>query len=497
MRHYNLLFAGGLLLLSGCQLTPDNSPAADDDTDTNLVLATEPAKPQDLHHDEVVIEVKNLWQRLQDGMHWEAPNEAYVAPYRKRLLANPRHLEQIFSRAEPFLYLIVEELDRRGLPLELALLPAIESAFDADALSHASASGLWQLTPPMARYFGLKMNWWYDGRNDIAASTKAAADFLEYLYDRTGNNWHYAIAAYNSGEGRVLSAVKNNQRQGKPTDIWALKLPKETRNYVPNLLALADVVKHADRYQVKLPAIKNEPVIDVVDIGSQIELSLAAKLSGVSVNELKSLNPGYRQWATAPKGPHTLIVPVDKVENFVVALAQTPEDSRVNWRRYQIKRGDSLSVIARRFGTTPQVLKQVNHMKSNNLIAGKELVVPASAVTENLAIAGTPQKAQTYKVKNGDSLWKIANAHGITVDDLTNWNNLSSKAVIKKGQLLTVWPASKKAAKSTTYKVKSGDSLSVIAKKFKVKVSELMSWNQLSSAAIRPGQTLTVMLSGS
>ncbi|MCL2918858.1 lytic transglycosylase [Shewanella litorisediminis] len=494
MRNINYFFAGSLLLLSGCQLISNGDAPTDDET--NIHSISEIVAKPDPTPQEQVVEVRDLWQRLQEGMLWDAPNEAYVAPFRQKLLANPRHLEQVFSRAEPFLYLIVDELDRRGLPLELALLPAIESAFDADAISHASASGLWQLTPPMARYFGLKMNWWYDGRNDVVASTKAAADFLEYLYDRTGNNWHYAIAAYNSGEGRVLSAVRHNEKVGKPTDIWALKLPRETRNYVPNLLALADVVKHADKYGVALPTIKNEPVIDVVEIGSQIELALAADLAGLSISELKALNPGFKQWATAPKGPHRLVVPVSMAPDFVVALAQTPQDQRVQWARYQIKRGDSLSVIARQFGTTPQVLKQVNQMKNNQLIAGKELVVPANGRTSSAVQVASVTPKQRYKVKPGDSLWKIAQAHGVSVDDLQKWNALGQKAVIRNGQVLTVWPGSKAVAntRSTTYKVKRGDSLSLIAQKFKVKISELMSWNQLSSSALQPGQTLTVML---
>lgn len=494
MRNINYFFAGSLLLLSGCQLIPNGDAPADDETNINPI--SEVVSPTESDTQEQVVEVRDLWQRMQEGMLWDKPNEAYVAPFRQKLLANPRHLEQVFSRAEPFLYLIVDELEQRGLPLELALLPAIESAFDADAISHASASGLWQLTPPMARYFGLKMNWWYDGRNDVVASTKAAADFLEYLYDRTGNNWHYAIAAYNSGEGRVLSAVRHNEKVGKPTDIWALKLPRETRNYVPNLLALADVVKHAGQYGVSLPSIKNEPVIDVVEVGSQIELALAAELAGLSVSELKSLNPGFKQWATAPKGPHRLVVPVSKAPDFVVALAQTPQEQRVQWARYQIKRGDSLSVIARYFGTTPQVLKQVNQMKNNQLIAGKELVVPANGRTSTTAQLASTTPKQSYKVKSGDSLWKIAQAHGVSVDDLKKWNALGSKAIIRQGQLLTVWPGSKAVAntRSTTYQVKRGDSLSLIAQKFKVKISELMSWNKLSSSALQPGQTLTVML---
>ncbi|MBT1445999.1 LysM peptidoglycan-binding domain-containing protein [Shewanella sp. JM162201] len=505
MRYITYLLAGGVLVLSGCQNTAVTT-TAEPKVASEQPLLVDKIHHDDLHHDEVVTGSEDLWSRIQNGMQLDLENEAYIAPYRKRLLADPRLLEQIFTRSEPFLYHIVDELERRELPLELALLPAIESAFDPEATSHAGASGLWQLTPPMARYFGLKMNWWYDGRNDIVASTKAAADLLEYLYDKTGNNWYYAIAAYNSGEGRVLSAIKRNEREGKSTDIWALPLPKETRKYVPNLLAFADLIKDPDKYGITLPTVSNEPYLDVVDVGSQIELKLAAELAELPVSEIKALNPGFNQWATAPKGPFRLVLPVEKAENFVVALSQVPPEERVQWRKYEVKRGESLNMLASRFGTTPQVLKQANNMKNNNLSAGKTLMVPANSATELLDSATTQLAANsTYQVKSGDSLSKIAKQHQVKTADLLRWNGLSSASVIRPGQVLQVANAATKtsasagAAKASamTYKVKRGDSLSVIADKFNVRVSDLKHWNQLSGNNLTPGQTLTVMVNSS
>lgn len=230
------------------------------------------------------------------------PDKKLVKQYREWYIKHPAHLARVSERAAPFMYLITEELEKRNMPIELALLPIVESAFDPFAYSHGSASGLWQFTSPMAKYFGLKMNWWYDGRRDVPAATHAALDMLQYLHDKTDGNWLYAIAAYNTGEGRVLNAVKQNKRRGLPIDFWSLDLPRETERYVPQLLALADVIKHADKYGIKLAHIPNKPAIDVINVGSQIDLSFAADLADMTLSDLHRLNPGYNRWSTALKG---------------------------------------------------------------------------------------------------------------------------------------------------------------------------------------------------
>lgn len=270
-----------------------------------------------IHEDDYTINpIIDVWERLRRSMLIDIPNNKLVEQYRDWYIKNPKHLEIISERASPYLFFIVEELEKRDMPMEIALLPIIESSFDPSASSSKSASGLWQLTPSMAIYFGLEINKWYDGRRDVPASTIAALDMLEYLYHKTGNNWLYTFAAYNAGESRVLEAVKNNQLNGLTTEPWKLNLPKETTQYVPRLLALADVIKNADEYGITLRPIENSPSIEVININYQIDLNFTAQLANMTTMSLKKLNPSYKYSTTPPMGPHTIIIPIEKSESF-------------------------------------------------------------------------------------------------------------------------------------------------------------------------------------
>lgn len=506
MRINRLVIAGSIILLSGCQ-SFDSSNIDDKQTQETLVPAPPASKPKtEVVSVPEVAEITDVWQRIRLGLEFDIPDEKLVNQYRDWYIKNPQHLARISERATPFLYLIVEEIEKRDLPIELALLPIVESAFDPFAYSHGAASGLWQFTSPMARHFGLEMNWWYDGRRDVPAATIAALDMLEYLYKKTNENWLYAIAAYNTGEGRVLNAVKRNKKKGKPTDFWALKLPTETQRYVPQLLALADVIQHADQYGIILNPIDNTPHIEVVNVGGQIDLALAAGFAGMTTSELHQLNPGYNRWATAPEGPHNIVLPVDKVADFTLALADTPINDRLNWERYKIKSGDSLGRIAQAYHTTPSALRAVNDIKGNKIIAGRHLLIPVSAndpaqythtleqrIKAKQNVSRGNQKID-YTVKSGDSFWKIANAHKVTVSELARWNNMAPKDSLRVGKKLAIWTGSKSensVTRKVRYTVRSGDSLARIASKFKVKVADLVRWNSLEkSKYIQPGQQL-------
>ena len=241
---------------------------------------------------------------------------------------NPDYLARVFARAQLYMPYIRSELARRGLPLELALLPIVESAYDPFAYSFGRAAGLWQLIPGTAKRFGVRQNWWYDGRRDIVDSTRAALDYLEYLHKLNDGDWLNAIASYNSGEGNVLRAVKRNRAAGRPIDFWNLKVPRETAAYVPKLLALVDIVREPELYNLVLPVVPDQPQFAVTDVESQIDLALAAELAGVDVDTIYAFNPGYNRWATDPAGPHTLLVPVGVVDDFTTTIAVLPPAER-------------------------------------------------------------------------------------------------------------------------------------------------------------------------
>ncbi|MCG9722542.1 LysM peptidoglycan-binding domain-containing protein [Shewanella sp. Isolate7] len=502
MRLPIVLVAGGLSLLAGCQSFTQPEPATPTPATAPVVVEpqiTAPVEPEP-------IQITDVWQRIRLGLSLPVPDQKLVNQYRNWYLKHPQHLARVSERAEPFMYLIVEEIEKRNLPIELALLPIVESAFDPFAYSHGAASGLWQFTAPMAKHFGLEMNWWYDGRRDVPAATVAALDMMEYLYQKTHNNWLYAIAAYNTGEGRVLNAVKRNQGKGLATDFWALDLPRETERYVPQLLALADVIANADDYGISLYPIPNQPQLKIVDVGSQIDLALAADMAGMKLNELHSLNPGFNQWATAPEGPHRLVVPLEHAELFETKLAASDKDQRLKWQRYKIKSGDSLGLIAKRFNTTPSALRAVNDIKNNRIIAGKHLLIPVSSKDPAKYLLSAEQRLQkrqsggsgyklTYKVKSGDSLWLIAKQHKVSVAKLAKWNGMAPKDPLSIGQKLVIWQKGngKSVTRTVNYTVRSGDSLAKIASKFNVSVNQLVKWNSLSTKKyLQPGQKLTL-----
>ncbi|MDF4599160.1 transglycosylase SLT domain-containing protein, partial [Vibrio parahaemolyticus] len=321
-----------VLLLSGCQLTQPNSSTTptpetnkSEQTAKQNATKTKSKNKQSLAKDSAkdtpkVLspqEQEDVWQRIAMQLEMDIPNNKKVDYYRTWYLKHPNHLYTVSKRAAPFLYMITQRIEERGLPMELALLPVVESSFDAFAYSHGSAAGLWQFVPGTGKMMGLEQNYWYDGRRDVAASTDAALDYLVQLNERFDGNWEHAIAAYNSGGGRVSSAIRKNKKLGKPVDFFSLDLPKETSSYVPKLLALADVVANQEKYGIDIPSIPNKPVLTLVDPKEQLDLAIAADYAGIGVKELQSYNPAYNQWSTAPEGPHQLLIPVEKKDAFL------------------------------------------------------------------------------------------------------------------------------------------------------------------------------------
>ncbi|AEY01109.1 membrane-bound lytic murein transglycosylase D [Oceanimonas sp. GK1] len=379
---------------------------------------------------------QDLWQAIADDMTLDIPaDHPRVVAQRKWYLKQPGYMQAVSERARPFLYLIKEEIEKRDMPMELALLPVVESTFDPKAYSHGHAAGLWQMLQSTGKNFGLHYDSWYDGRYDIMASTRAALDYLEYLHKFFDGNWTHALAAYNSGEGRVQRAIRANRRHGKPTDYWSLSLPKETQNYVPKLMALADILKQPDHYGMDVPALPNRPQVTAVAVEGQVDLNMAADLAGVSRSQLKELNPAFKHTTTSPQIDTQILVPVRHAESFELAMADLPAAERQQYQRYRVKGGDSLGVIARRYGTHITALRQANNLSGNTIRIGQTLLVPASAAP---APAHTSTESSTYQVQAGDSLSVIASRFSVSIADLLRWNRLSNQHMLRAGQQLIV-----------------------------------------------------------
>ena len=454
---------------------------------------------------------KNIWLKLAEGFSFEVPDNARIAKQRDYYLSHPTYLDQVSKRAEPFLWLIVEQIEKNDLPLELALLPLVESTFDPYAYSSSGAAGLWQFMPVTGIRYGLKQDWWYDGRLDVVASTKSALQYMQVLHEYLGEDWLHAFAAYNSGEGRVERAVNKNKKEGKPVDYWNLSLPGETEKYVPKFLALIDILRNHKKYGITLPNIPNKKALTYVSIDSQIDLAYAADLANLSLAEIQLLNPAFKHWATSPNGPHKMLLPNVVAKKFTTELAKVNKNQRIKWDRYVVKSGDNLSLIAQNNKTTTSVLKQINDLNSASLKVGQPLLIPIASQSQQQNLSEKAQRSEAqesplntsnkkvlYTVVEGDTLWDISRRYKVTSKQIAKWNRLTSKHTLQLGQELTIWKKSSSnlAVKTTpviTYLVRSGDSLDGIALKFNVQTDDLVRWNNIqNSRYIQPGQKIKV-----
>ena len=497
------------LFLAGCQSLSQTDPGASADSAAlKNATAAAGANADWLPGSSAAIAPppQDIWERMRAGFKLQESIEtnAQIERHRKLFIDYPRTLQASSERASLYIHYIVERLEERDLPLELALLPVIESAYNPLAYSRAHAAGIWQFIPATGRHFNLRQTNWYDGRRDITASTDAALNYLSRLNSMFDGDWMLALAAYNAGEGTVGRAIARNRKLGKPTDFWSLPLPRETRDYVPKFLALSQLVMSPEQFGVALSPIANEAYFEVVEIKQRMDLGRAAKLAELDEQELYLLNPAFKRRITMD-GPKHLLVPISNAQILATNLQEMPEQELVDWHEYKVRPGDSLYTIARRHNLTVGMLQEINRLPGNHLRIGQLLSIPSQS-GQPAPVAARTVASQTsasgssynYRVRNGDSLWTIARAHKVSVKDLQRWNKLPANS-LKIDQVLTLHGGSGKNAEqgmqtATLYKVREGDSLYAIAKRFNVNLAHLQSWNPSSNAPLQPGQTLTLYL---
>ncbi|MGM0430729.1 MAG: LysM peptidoglycan-binding domain-containing protein [Pseudomonadota bacterium] len=513
------------LALSGCQNTmlfSDNAPI-ETNQPSELKLTPIPEEVISQPAEEEIAATKpveltpqqqdDLWVRIRQQLRFEVPDVPRVQSQRNWYASHPEYLDRVAKRAEPYLHLIVEELEKRDMPVDLALLPIVESAFDPFAYSHGSASGVWQFIPGTARQYGLDINWWYDGRRDVFAATHAALDYLQALHRYFDGNWMHAIAAYNSGEGRVAAAIRKNERLNKPTDFWSLSLPRETRAYVPKLLALAEILANSEEYGVAWYPIENQPKLEVVETPAQIDLALAADMADMPLDLLHQYNSGYNRWATAPNGPHRLLLPNQNAEKFKQALSETEPKDWLSWTRHEVKSGESLLTISNKYNTSVDVIQQVNDISSHIIRAGEHLLVPVATLNidnyklsqdqrrENRQDQKRQGKRLEHVVQSGDTLWDLSRAYSVNLRDLARWNSMAPGDYLRPGQELVVWTEAEPSSavqsginsimRNIRYRVRTGDSLARIADKFNVTIHQIEQWNNIQrNRYLQPGQML-------
>lgn len=449
------------MLLSGCQSTPELSDV--DTTGSEEVTTLEIPAYSKLTQQETELTlirlreiraklgkdrlggyegpIRHVWDRILAKPLIRYEDNLRIEKQATVLLRNPEFLKRVSLRAEPYVYYILEEIDKRNLPRELALLPVIESAYRPTAISRSRAAGLWQFIPSTSRFLGMKTNWWYDARKDVITSTEYALDYLQTINRMFDGDWLLTLAAYNAGHGTVSRAIARNRKRGKPTDYWNLKLPLETMNYVPRFLATSQIFTHPQNYGVEIHAVKNQPHFGIVNIESQLDLKLAADLADMSMQEIRTYNPGFLRASTAPDGPHRLLLPLGNIHPFREKFARLDRRDRLKWTQYKVRQGDTLSAIAKHHDVSVSALKSTNNIKGSMIRIGQVLQIPlsGSARAQTVHVADSQSYENGYYiVKKGDTLWQIARRHNMSTEALLELNNLTQNSVIQPGQRLKV-----------------------------------------------------------
>ena len=435
-------------------LTGSANPAPGSAATAAAILSTPPAPviaPAPEHRD--------LWARMRAGFAMPELDTPLVAEKERFYTAKPEALQRMFARGGLYLYFIIDEVEKRGMPTEIALLPFVESAMNPVALSHAKAAGLWQFIPSTGKQYELSQNWWVDNRRDVVQSTRAALDYLQKIYEMHGNDWFLALASYNWGENAVARAVKNNQARGKPTDYLSLSMPGETRHYVPKLIALKHIVMRADEFGIALPALPNRPYFATIEKTRPIDLKLAAQFAGMSVDEFVALNPAHNRPVIAASRNNQIKLPADRVQGFMKAVDRHDRDSLplASWQPYTLKPGETLDEVARRGNVSTAELLRANGLSAGRrLLPGTQLIAPQASVKDELLVErfeGPRVYEQVasppvfHRVQKRESLADVAASYGVSQAQLRAWNGGVKSA--RAGTTLLVRPAGSQTVLTT------------------------------------------------
>ncbi len=464
--------------------------------------------------------VYTVWHRIRDGFKIPDMDNSYVERNLQIYADQPDYLQRMADRSSWYIYYIIQEVEKRHMPSEVALLPFVESAFVTTAKSRVKAAGLWQFMPSTGRHFSLDQNMWKDDRNDVLQSTSAALTYLQQLHRRF-NNWPLAFAAYNWGEGNVSRAIKKNQSLGLPTDYMSLSMPNETKNYYPKLQAIKDIVRNPKKYGVKLPLLYNEPRLVQIYKDQDIDIKRAAQLANMKEADFRQLNPSFNRPVIVASHRTYILLPSDRVDKFVENLVayRTSGKPLSSWSTYRVQDGDSLDSIAERAQMTVDELRSVNKIPSDRIVKpgsillvnrnselGRSADIPPDTLHGSLSLDYEYRKV-AYRVRKGDTLPGIAKKLGVSESAITSSNKLT-KGKLKVGQTLVVKvpnrgagqkaaaepaaPAPAEKTVSKVYVVKKGDTLSSISRQFDIPVADIKSANGMKNNIVTIGQRLTI-----
>ena len=449
-----------------------------------------------LQPEKKTITYKNIWEYILNNN--PENKEAYINErilfYMNMHLKDADKFEEYLNDSYYFIYYVIDELEKEKLPLELALIPYIESNYDPFSISSSGAVGMWQFMPKTGRLYELNKTWWNEDRHDPYRSTEAAVDYLKYLYERFNQDVYLTLAAYNAGPTLLSRKINQNKRRGLKTDFWSLNLPNQTKEYVPKYIALKELIFNFEKYELTLPDIPNNPVVQKINIPGQVEVITLSEFLDIKPELLYKLNAGYTKWASAPKDQSIFYIPIEKYYLFESEDNPFNDTNQINWISHVVESGDNLWALASKYDTEVGIIKQINYLNNDLLSIGSTLLIPLSKTKSNTFIP-----YEMHIVSEGDTLWDIAKKYNLGVSDLANMNSINENSYLQLGQQLTIGNKNihrniESKKRTILYSIKQGDNLYKISELFDVTVKSIKEINDFEDDALMPGQIIKIAI---
>ena len=445
---------------------------------------------------ETEIQYTNIWDYIvkNSDTHKETYLDDVTLEFINKHLKNKDNFDEYLSNSYFFIYYVVQELEAANLPVELALIPFIESNYDPFSISPSGAVGLWQFMPKTGRFYNLEKSWWNEDRHDPYRSTHAAIGYFKYLFDRFDNEIYLALAAYNAGPTYLDRQIHKNKRKNLSTDFWSLNLNDQVTNYIPKYIAIREIIFNSEKYGVKLPEIPVESVVKKIEIPGQVEILNLSEYLDIKPELIYKLNAGYTKWASAPKDKSVFYVPIEKT--YLLDSPDSPFENvnQINWISHKVVSGDNLWNLAEKYDTEIQIIKKINYLEKDLLSIDDTLLIPLSSMQSNNFIP-----YEMHIVSEGDTLWDIAEKYNIELAYLININSLDKNAYLQLGQQLTIGNKNihrniESKKRTILYSVKQGDNLYKISDLFAVSIESIKEINEFQSNQLMPGQIIKIAI---
>ena len=438
----------------------------------------------------------NIWEYIKSNNEFEdrVVLDEQILSYMNLHLQDLDKFEDYLNDSYYFLFYVINELEQNKLPLELAILPYIESNYDPFSISPSGAVGMWQFMPRTGRLYELNKSWWNEDRHDPYRSTDAAVGYLKYLYNRFDQDIYLTLAAYNAGPSLVERKINQNIKQGDGKDFWSLNLPSQTQNYVPKFIALRELILNSEKYGISLPDIPYDHVVEKITLPGQVEILALSEFLEIKPELLYKLNAGYTKWASAPENESIFYIPKEKYSLIISENNPFKKTNDINWISHTVNKGDNLWDLAIKYDTEVKIIKDVNYLNDELLSINDNLLIPLGKSKSNNFIP-----YEMYIVSEGDTLWSISEKYNLSIRDLVRMNSLNENDFLQLGQQLSIGNKNihrnmESKKRTILYSVKQGDTLFKISELFDVSIKSIEDINDFNQSTLMPGQIIKIAI---